>query len=50
MFCEESYSVSPHDLVLLVIVILNQLNIKKKSTKIILKKIIRKEKPCGETL
>jgi len=38
VFCEEIYSVSPHDLALLVIVIFNRLNIKKiKSKKIILK-------------
>jgi len=29
VFCDESYSASPHDLVLFVIVILNQLNIQK---------------------
>jgi len=50
IFCKERYSVSLHDLALLVIVILNQLNIKKKSTKTILKKIIRKKNSCGKTL
>ena len=29
VFCDESYNASPHDLVLFVIVILNQLNIQK---------------------
>jgi hypothetical protein len=38
MFCEESYSAFPTWFKFIVIVILNQLNIKKISTKIILKK------------
>jgi hypothetical protein len=51
MFCEENYSASPHDLALLVIIILNQLNIKKiKSTKIILEKIITKKIIWGDTV
>jgi hypothetical protein len=29
VFCKESYNTSPHDLALLVIVTLNQINIKK---------------------
>jgi len=44
MFCEESYKASPHVLALLVIVILNQLNIKKnKINKGNFKKVIRKK-------
>jgi hypothetical protein len=43
MFCEKSYKASPHDLALLVIVILNQLNIKKKINKGNFKKVIRKK-------
>jgi hypothetical protein len=53
-FMRKAIMFSPHDLALLVIVILNRLNIKKiKSTNIILKKIITKKngkKTCGETL
>jgi len=42
-FVRKSTMLSSHDLVLLVIVILNQLNIKKiKSTKIVLEKNIKK--------
>ena len=54
VFCDESYSTSPYDLTLFVMIyniILNQLNIKKnKIDKYNLKKIIRKKKLCGETL
>jgi len=51
VFCEESYNAFPHDLTLLVIVILifNQLNIKEiKSMKTSLEKFIKK-KSCGKT-
>jgi len=58
MFCEESYSAFPTWLSFITKLNSNQLNIKKKSTKIILEKnIMKKEntketgkKPCGETL
>jgi hypothetical protein len=54
VFCEESDNAIPTWFSLIIIVILNQLNIKKiKSTKIILKKIIikkQKKKQCGGTL
>ena len=46
-FVRKTTVLSPHDLALLVIVILNQLNIKKiKSTKTILEK--KHKKSCGE--
>jgi len=51
MFYEESYSASPHDLALLVIVTLNQINSKKnKIDKDNFEKIIREKKSCKETL
>jgi len=46
MFCEESYSAFPTWFKFIVIVILNQLNIKKKIDKDNFKKIIKK--PCGK--
>jgi len=47
VFCEESYSASLHDLTLPVIVILNQINIKKKFDKDNFEKIIRKKNYGG---
>jgi len=47
-YVRKTTTLSTYDLALFVIIILNQLNIKKKSTKIILKKIIKKS--CGKTL
>jgi len=53
VFCDESYSASPHDLalfVMIVIVIHKQLNIKKINLKKIIWKNYNKKKPCRETL
>jgi hypothetical protein len=50
VFCKESYSVSLHDLALLVIVILKQLNIKKKINKDNFKTNHKKKNSCRKTL
>jgi len=50
VFCDETYNASPHNLALFVIVILKQLNIKKKIDKDNFEKNYKKKKPPGEPL